>query len=338
MLATQLKEREPSFDLLKGVLMTLVVLSHLFDSYLKTTALFVDALMPIFFVISGYFSKDSLDAQELWSTVKKKTKTLLVPYLIWSGVALLANLSIGILSGSKVSIAAEALQIFLYARSVWFLLALYISACLFSLSIYWLCRHARLFLPAQAIIWIVFFLVLPDDLLCLYKVKWLYPFLVFGFYLKKWMGGGKKLAKKQTACLVLLLVPLVTAACLYPETFICHIDFAYASVRDIVFGVLFYIMSALLSVLAFSLARAAAKAKYAAVLVEIGTYSLDIYVAHMFFIKALQVTGVFDIQLEGWLKYAFVCVCAAGIVILIWLISKHILRRSKLYRWSIGLK
>ena len=114
MLATQLKEREPSFDLLKGVLMTLVVLSHLFDSYLKTTALFVDALMPIFFVISGYFSKDSLDAQELWSTVKKKTKTLLVPYLIWSGVALLANLSIGILSGSKVSIAAEALQIFLY--------------------------------------------------------------------------------------------------------------------------------------------------------------------------------------------------------------------------------
>ena len=51
MLATQLKEREPSFDLLKGVLMTLVVLSHLFDSYLKTTALFVDALMPIFFVI-----------------------------------------------------------------------------------------------------------------------------------------------------------------------------------------------------------------------------------------------------------------------------------------------
>ena len=338
MLATQLKEREPSFDLTKGVLIYLVVLGHLLGNFPRVTSLIDDAVMPVFFVISGYFSKDSLDAQELWSTVKKKTKTLLLPYLIWSGISLLANLTIGILSGSTVSIAAEALQIFLYARSVWFLLALYISACLFSLSIYWTCRHRKYFLPAQAVIWIVFFLVLPDDFLCLYKVKWLYPFLVFGFYLKKWMGGGKKLAKKQTACLILLLAPLVTVACLYPETFICHIDFAYASVRDIVFGVLFYIMSALVSVLAFSLARAAAKAKYAAVLVEIGTYSLDIYVAHMFFIKALQVTGVFDIQFEGWLKYAFVCVCAAGIVILIWLISKYILRRSKLYRWSIGLK
>lgn len=64
-----------------------------------------------------------------------------------------------------------------------------------------------------------------------------------------------------------------------------------------------------------------------------GTYSFDIYVTHMIFVKFLPVVeNMSKVAAAGISFFA-----AGAIIVIVWLGSKHLLRKSKLYLISVGI-
>lgn len=333
-------DRDPAFDIIKGILMYFVVISHLFDTFLQRMALFVDGMIPAFFIISGYFMKDCTDVEQLKRTIQKKTKTLLIPYLIWSAVSLVANVVFGIMSGKPVGVLNEAVQIFLYARSLWFLIALYISAFLFTLSTLIINKMKWNIYLVQFLLWIVLCITMPDQLLCMYKVKWLYPFFVFGYWLKHAHAfDAHRISRRMIVLFSVVFTGLLVCACRMEEEFLNFIRFQYSSLSGVAFGMAFYILCTLFCVLAVLAMQQLGKTRIGPVLTEIGTYNLDIYVIHMFLVKLIAIPVFFSdmlLQAGVLVKYLLIYACAALIVAIIWLGCKWVLRKIPLYLISTG--
>ena len=89
-----MKKRIAYIDILRGIGILLMVMGHVgfgsrFSHYIHAFH------MPLFFVVSGYFYSAKAD---LISLAKKRTKTLLIPYLV---VGLVSCLLSNLLNGSS---------------------------------------------------------------------------------------------------------------------------------------------------------------------------------------------------------------------------------------------
>ena len=125
-----MKKRIAYIDILRGIGILLMVMGHVgfgsrFSHYIHAFH------MPLFFVVSGYFYSAKAD---LISLAKKRTKTLLIPYLV---VGLASCLLSNLLNGSSTLL--ESLQALLivdtnnipYVGAIWFLAVLYLASILF---------------------------------------------------------------------------------------------------------------------------------------------------------------------------------------------------------------
>ena len=85
------KQRDLLFDFVKGVLIFLVVLAHVIRGRGSIVYHVIYSFhMPLFVFVSGYFAVHSL-SKNLWDVGKKVLNRLIIPALIWSGVALVIH-------------------------------------------------------------------------------------------------------------------------------------------------------------------------------------------------------------------------------------------------------
>lgn len=122
--------REIDKDIDKGIAIYLVVLGHLFGG---ANPYITFCHMPVFFFVSGYFAYSSMQKHKSRDIIKRKIESLLIPYLFWSGVSFVANVGVKYLNGSitRDMIKVEFIDVFLMARSVWFLVILFLTIVFF---------------------------------------------------------------------------------------------------------------------------------------------------------------------------------------------------------------
>lgn len=271
----------------KAIAIFMVVYGHLYYRLTgNSTVLISFCHMPVFFFISGYFLEKSVEKYTFREILFKKTKGLLVPYLVWSMISLAVNCTMKFLQGDLGGVGGvftEGIDIFLYSRSVWFLIELYVSSLLFIFFKYVAlkCRVNSWLVCVSG--WLMLSVVLPGEFLAFYKFKWLYPFLLIGAFSERkqyrLFRGSRKLF--FLVAFVFVLLSLFT----YEKfLFEAYSSFSYDSFKEVCAGVFYYMVS-LLGIFAVCSLTALVKGRLAECLGYIGRYSMDIYVTHMFFIK-----------------------------------------------------
>lgn len=134
---------------MKGIAIYLVVLEHLLDQVAGKSIYLISLVhMPIFFFVSGFFIGSSIQKDGYYNLINKMVKSLLVPFILWSAVAFCSNIAMDILS-QRISIGdiirTQFIDIFVYARLVWFLLILFIVDIIY------------IIVYAAGIVWLVYF-------------------------------------------------------------------------------------------------------------------------------------------------------------------------------------
>lgn len=354
---TPAKKRDASFDIAKGLAIYLVVLGHLFavgeiDAMNPVYNAINYTHMPVFFFISGWFfaryfrSRDGGEGKRF----RQKAARLLVPFLLWSLVAWAFNVALHMVGGYGfvVSAAWEAIDVFFHARSLWFLLIMFIMFA-YMLLCHWLGRVTPVSQYIWAIAgWLALYIFLPDNpdasVLRMFKFAWLFPLFMGGCLL----GGGTKAfeairgfyRKLKPLCVVVLIAAFVLifafynedvfnaysmpnvwnwAEAWYPAAIVACYVISFACVTAVI------LFSGLLS-----------RTPVSGVLQTAGLYSLDVYVIHMFFISAIKVVLPEALRTGPVFEFCISPLGALLVTVVVVLVAKYVLDRIPPYRKLMG--
>ncbi len=341
--------RNKTFDIMKAIAIFFVVLGHICACYNIQGNIIVITYftrMPLFFFVSGYFLEKSISKYSMKVLLKKKFVSLVIPYLIWSGIAFLTNVGIAIYSEVEMNkewIISEFIEVFFYARSVWYLIVLFLTDMVYI----WLKKN-RVPLWGYGIVWILLSLLVPGRVFNLYKFKWLFPFFILGGLL----SGNENIKilekiRKYSKCrlilqsIMVLILLFIIAIVFYNEKFFTeYTEFRYSSWYSVLCGILFYGISilgiAVWTEVAYTIQHK--PSRYGVFINNLinlcGEFSLDIYLIHMMFVKMIPL----DLRvLCGGVGLAILAIIyACLIMMIIALISKYILCKIDLYRFITG--
>lgn len=344
-----MKQRNLTFDIAKAIAIWLMVIGHLLDGSSNMLRYVIYSFhMPLFFAVSGYFAGGRTESWRV--SLRKKVTGLLVPYLIWSTVSFLVHAALLLYQHRLDQIGAEALNIYVYARSVWFLMALFLTAVLFDLA----ARAARAcrvpVVLVGLIVWLGLAAAYHGEILRFGKWVFLFPFYLVGYGLRTLVerrgGAGKPHTLSRTAkC---LLPPAAVAAwagfaalvwvTYRPDAYTFYhagglYDLAYLPTNLLYFGV---------SLLGVACAFVTSEAirhtcgGVATLIGKAGVYSLDIYVIHMLGVAALAslLTRLIPTApLREWIAYPLTALLICAVIAAL---SDKLLRRWKPYRIAVG--
>ncbi len=179
--------REDYWDILRGIAIALVVIGHSMQSWsgeMASSGTYWDYIwfkmiygfhMPIFALISGYFMYNTMKRDAV-SIFISKTKSLLLPILVWGGI----DTCILLIKEKKITLL-YVLQTYRYflGSSLWFLWALYGCALIVIIV-------NKLF---KDNIYLYFLIIILSpfitDAKYLGAIKFLFPYYVLGYFVKK---------------------------------------------------------------------------------------------------------------------------------------------------------
>lgn len=329
--------RQTEFDIAKGLAAYLVVLGHLLNQVAgKNTMLITFCHMPIFFWIGGFFLNKSLQSIKggYRKLAVKKLCRLLVPYIFWSIISFTANVVVKLIHGRLVisNVKDEFIDIFIYARSVWFLIVILFSELLCIAACYIAKRYKCNKYALLIIVWLVIAILPVHELFSIYRFKWLFPFLISGMMYKEYDVHNKW--NKKYLLVSILFLP--GSYWLYhAEYFEEYISFTYSSINSVFIGILYYLLSILSICLILCIAlwiNETSLGKYIAI---IGSYSLEVYVMHMLFVKFMLIVPPVVMDSDIYI-YTYFTVYGALITISIVLLSKFVLEKNRLFRMAVG--
>ncbi|MBO4457794.1 MAG: acyltransferase family protein [Butyrivibrio sp.] len=324
-------------DIYKAIAIVMVVYGHVLANTSDIYTGFISFVhMPIFYFVSGYFLYKELKKYSEKELLKKKCRRLLVPYFVWSFVAFAASAGIMILSkkADGSTLLSEAVQVFVYARSVWFFVQLFLAHVLF-IILHKITDKKIIRAALNLIAWALLIVFCNTEILCMWKIKWLYGFLLLGYACSEY----NLLEVIRSAKLSLLCISFAIFLCLWIAVTLISSG-AYSG--DLIYGfdeMSFSgkILMTEISVWACGITGMAtlylaslfmSRSKVFDILCRMGGYTLDIYVAHMMIIFVIKMipmpeNGVF--LLSFIVAFFFLCIP-------IYLMAKYILRKIKLYR------
>ena len=207
------KRRYKEIDLLRGIAIILVILGHAIIVYpinLHETGwcsvLFTwvcSVHMPLFFLISGFcysfrWGQDSFGSEYrkyLW----KKTKRLLIPYLVFCGISIVMKILFPALVNNKASFADDVMDIFLRGGGYWFLYTLFFIFLIFPVLeiIYKRCFLLFVVLNAYFLfLWMCDALPVKTDIFTLKDICHYLSYFSAGFIIKKDLDKVKKSYEK----------------------------------------------------------------------------------------------------------------------------------------------
>ena len=344
-----MKQRNVTFDIFKALAIWLMVTGHLLG---ETSNLLLYVIysfhMPLFFVVSGYFAGGRCESWRV--SLRKKVTGLLVPYLIWSAVSFLIHAAQFVWQHHPEQIGAEALDIFVYARSVWFLLILFLAAVLFDLTARVARRcHIPLVL-AEIALWLGLAAAYHGDVLRFGKWVFLFPFYLVGYGLRWWVDRRAESEKPRTVSSAVkwLLPPAAVIAwagyaalvwwTYQPDTYRYYHAGGLYHPAYMLSNLMYFAVSLLGVLCAFVTAEAIRHTcgRAAPLIGRVGIYSLDIYVIHMIGVSALAgllARLVTNVLLREWCVYPVV---ALVICVVITVLADRVLRRWKPYCVAVG--
>ena len=338
------KQRNATFDIAKCLAIYLVVLGHALNEKAGDPAAFVNFFhVPTLFFISGYFAGFTVNKYDAATVVKKKVSALLLPYLCWSAVSFAANTALSVLSGafSVENALSEATSIFVYGRSVWFLLQQFEMFIIF-VAVHEILKRLdalRYMTPVCIGVWLLLFCIGPADFLVFYKFKWLFPFFYAGYWICMNRQKLEKLTQGKAAGVVgglSMLFPLLVWLCYREDYFMQYARAEYQNTVSVLIGLAYYLIGGIGVIFLLTISKWLTKSPVGNLLAEVGTYSMDIYVIHMFLIKFIPIP--MDLTAAAKLTaHSVLALISLAVVFLIWGAAKLLLRRIKLYRICVGI-
>lgn len=226
----QTKKRSPYLDIIKAILIILVIIGHSIQygsgsTYLEKQLFFNNYLfkfiysfhMPLFIMISGYLSYNSLNKNSLKETFISKFKSLIIPLFFWSIIPFIINLEFySIIESLKLFIAV-------FSTNLWFLWSLFYINILVKLI--------NKYFNDNIFIYILSFLItfiLPNTFVIKYfniqfsLYSFLYFYFLIGYFYKKYNLEDKlnklfniKTLIINTIIFILLLIPFSTNDYIY---------------------------------------------------------------------------------------------------------------------------
>lgn len=287
-------KRNERADVAKGIATVLVVAGHLIKTDLENlphpyffSIILNLAHMPLFVLLSGFFAVRMLESS--FSSVLKKTVfRLVIPYIVWSSVAVIAKGVFGMPENVMTlrMFGTLWLETLLYGTSIWFFFTLSIIWIL-SWFLYQVEKRFRCF-PAILVI-ILFVLILPipntKSLYVLYRTQELLPVFYLGFFTRRkisehdiftFFQGKGILFAVAFSCIFLLVSPfLITDA------------FTSALQQTLPLKVLVDLL--MLASVFIPSCFIIGKLKYCKRLfATLGPYSMHVYCIHMVFVEYLR--------------------------------------------------
>ena len=340
------KQRNAEFDIAKCIAMFLVVQGHLLSMHIGDPAFMINSLhMPALFFISGYLAFFSMERRSAGEVLKKKVTALLIPYVIWSAISLLANAALTVLGGifTVSAFLTEAVQIFVYARSVWFLIQLFVTFAVF-LGIHALLKKTNMvrYEPVvYAVVWLAVICLVPGDLFAFQKFKWLFPFFYAGYVCCKnrecVQNFFETKPKRKMIGWFSFAFPVLALVFLKDAFFWSYTEGAYADIVSVLVGLCYYAISTAGVIFLLKISNLISKRKFGIVCAEIGTYSMDIYLIHMFLIKFIPMPIDLN-STSPFVAHGILAVLSLAVVLIIWVMCKFVLRKIGLYRFCVGMK
>lgn len=279
-------------------------------------SLLTESAIPIFFMISGYFfSRIQLNrVRDYWDMISKKSRTLLLPFLIWN----LVGLCILTVSGRFVEsehwweylyrlVDSEYNGVLWYVRNLMFMMLLYpIYHWVYSVNTWYLYAPWLLYL-----LWRWW----PVDMTWMSSEGWL--FFVLGGTIYHKVNVGRLFSKKVAWSVV---VGWLTACIILPWGNIYVHKFVV-----------------LLGVLAVWCFCSSILFDYKDSILRLTAYTFLIFVLHQFVIKAMKVSVAeeyFQNSIVAISSYFLLPIVTIGIVVFIGYWWKRLLPRT--YSWCVG--
>lgn len=285
--------RDHMADSLRGFAAILVIAGHLISrdiAMLPTPYWFLDDLtfihMPLFFFFGGYFSLHSL-RESLPHLLGQKALRLLLPYGMWSSVAVAAKTAAALLQGtfSVGQTLSHWGSTLLFAESMWFFVSLFIVhvAGWFLLRALDRWHAGALFLP------LVLTLLPGSSIFAWHKTQEMLPFFVLGMLMARQHLPYRidKLTPPRQAVLCLVALAVLTATPVYIPT-LSAFRAQQGPLLIVCCAGEFFIFAAAMVLLCclFSLSRPLLR-----VFGWLGRYSMQLYCLHMFFVKYFAVAA-----------------------------------------------
>jgi fucose 4-O-acetylase-like acetyltransferase len=133
-----MKQRNETYDLMKGIAMILMMLCHLVYTEGSVKQFIYSFHMPLFFILAGVFAKNIEEISSFKDYTSKNAKRLLLPYVVtmlmlcaWGGIQAVAKQDVSFFLRhllSMVSASSDGWQTkwgLIYAGPMWFLIALF---------------------------------------------------------------------------------------------------------------------------------------------------------------------------------------------------------------------
>ncbi len=209
------KQRDYSFDYIKGILIFLVVLGHCIRFYLKDSEademnfwgdpLFVFIYsfhMPLFVFTTGYFFSSKIH-QPLYKLVPIQFKRLLYPQFAWDLVILVVILLQFDMFGDQLigeTTTSTVKKIYHFITSTWYLWCVFFCG-IFTVLAYKTAKPLT-WLACFCILMFVFYDYLPDAFFKHQQITMQLPFFVFGVVVHKMEDGDRFMRKMLWPSLV----------------------------------------------------------------------------------------------------------------------------------------
>lgn len=321
-------KRNIDFDVLKGIA---IVMSHLVAQNLHSLPsdyyfMYIQGYshVPVFFLISGYLSHNGIVSGGK-SFIKKRAIRLLLPYTSWSLVAIGARELFNVMSNnfSIQECGKDIFNTFIYAKSMWFFIALFITV-IFVKAIYAIQDSKRILLFFSVVL-----IALPTEIKIFGfdMVQILAIIFVLGYILDgKWTIIVETI--KNSLCLKILSVLLLFTSpwyCMFTSTVSLPIPLHRLMVVLTEIACIFFIIAIVLPIIRKN------KLIYNGFAV-FGVYSLEIYCIHMFFVEYVMIPTpeaiLNSIQIVSVIYYFVYAVIIISAVVLI---SMYMLNRIGIY-------
>ena len=332
-------ERNNSIDFLKGISLYLVVVNHLANQMIGTN-IFTQVIslvhLPMLFVASGYLFNSSWKNRSLNRIILGKVRHLLLPYISWSVIALIVSM----ITNHNIRfefVKDEFIQIFIYGRSVWFLLTLFLVTVLCSIFF-------KLFIKIPYLLRIIVFFigyiflcyVLPNEIFQLIKMKVYILYFILGLFLNEYKEINEKIYSKVRKN-IYVLIALFIVGCflfLHSEQANYMVDFVIKEE-----GKYMIVVAYVLTIIGMNLLVYICNLKISNnirnVFQRMGVCSLDIYVIHMFFVRVIGVLMLKVVSVEI-VRNILMFVSGFAIAYTIVVLKERLLKKIKIYRWING--
>lgn len=228
---------------------------------------------------------------------------------------------------------AEFIDIFVFSRSVWFLVVLFLVEAMVIIAYSFVGKNRFKYVVFIAL-WIVICILPVQELFAFYRLKCFFPFFILGMLCREYKICDRINLK---VWFVGILFIIGGRSLIKEEYLSAYLNFAYADLSDMRGGFYCYFFSILAICLALTVGMYMKRKRIGRLMAAVGQYSMEIYVMHMLLVKFILFAPDAVMEKDIYI-YSYFALYAVFITVLIVLSVRYILEHWKMFRIVTGRK